>query len=78
MHQAVCLNYWHTAQTHMHTTQDMPPEVSSQSKTVYVRCTVRYRAMTTWNSVPHQVTDAAVKCDLKNIFKIHIMEQWGL
>ena len=27
----VCLNYWHTARTHMHTPQDMPPEVSSQS-----------------------------------------------
>ena len=29
MHRAVCLNYWHTARTPMHTPQDMPPEVSS-------------------------------------------------
>jgi hypothetical protein len=31
MHQAVCLNYWHSPQTPMHTPQDMPQEVSSQS-----------------------------------------------
>jgi hypothetical protein len=30
-HWAVCLNDWHTAQTPIHTPQDMPPEVSSQS-----------------------------------------------
>jgi hypothetical protein len=31
LHQAGCLNYWHTARTPMHTPQDMPPEASSQS-----------------------------------------------
>ena len=30
MLNAVCLNYWHTARTSMHTPQDMPQEVSSQ------------------------------------------------
>ena len=29
--RAVCLNYWHTARTPMHTPQDMPQEVSTQS-----------------------------------------------
>jgi hypothetical protein len=31
MYRAVCLKYLHTARTHMHTPQCMPPEVSSQS-----------------------------------------------
>jgi hypothetical protein len=31
MHRAVCFNYWRTARTPMHTPQDMPQEVSSQS-----------------------------------------------
>ena len=35
MHRAVCLNYWHTARTPMNTPQDMPPEVSSQSPTLF-------------------------------------------
>jgi hypothetical protein len=29
--QAVCLNYWHTAQTALYTAEDMPSEVSSLS-----------------------------------------------
>jgi hypothetical protein len=32
MHRAVCLHYWHTARTPMHTPQDMSQEVSSQSQ----------------------------------------------
>jgi tellurite resistance-related uncharacterized protein len=52
LHRAVCLNYWHTAQTPIYTPQDMPQEVSSQSKsrTDYGRCTVLHRSMDTWNS----------------------------
>jgi tellurite resistance-related uncharacterized protein len=69
LHRAVCLNYWHTAQTPMHTPQDMPQEVSSQSKsrTDYGRHTVLHRALTTWNS----------RLKKKQIKK-HLMEQRGL
>ena len=52
---------WHTAWTPMHIPQDMTPEVSSQSRTDYGRRTVLYKAMTTWNSIPHQVTHASSK-----------------
>jgi hypothetical protein len=45
----------------------------TKTRTDYGRHTVLHRAMTTWNSIPHQVIDA-VESDLKNI-KIHLMEQ---
>ena len=66
MHRAVCLSDWRTAQTPMHTPQDMLPEVSPQSRTDYGRHTVLHRAMTTWNYIPQQVTVMqAVQLDLK-------------
>ena len=44
----------------------MPPEVSSQSpRTDYGRHTVLHRAMTTWNSITHQVSDASSKIRFK-------------
>jgi hypothetical protein len=47
-----------------HTPQDKSPEVSSQSSiTDYGRHTVLHRVMSTWNSIPHQVTDASRKTD---------------
>ena len=77
MHQAVCLNYWHTAQPPMHTPQDMPQEVSSQSKsrTDYGRHKALHRAMTTLISISHQVGS---KIRFKRQIKIHLMEQRGL
>jgi hypothetical protein len=57
--QAVCLNFWHTARTPIHTPQDMSPEVSSQSPSP--EQTLLHRAMTTWNSIQHQVTHARTK-----------------
>jgi hypothetical protein len=53
----VCLIYLHTPRTPMHIPQDMPTEVSSMSRTDSGRHTVLHRAMTTWISIPHQVTD---------------------
>jgi hypothetical protein len=44
--------------TPMHTPQDMPPEVGTLFRVSKTR-TVLHRAMTTWNSIPHQVTDAS-------------------
>ena len=75
---AVCLNYWHTAQTPMHTPQDMPQEVFSQSPSPEQTMggTQYYIApLTTWNSIPHQVTDASSKIRLKKTDKKHLMEQ---
>ena len=37
----------------------------SKSRTDYGRQTVLHRAMTTWNSIPHQVTDASSKIRFK-------------
>ena len=68
MHRAAGLNYWHTAQTPIHTPQDMQQEVSSQSKsrTDYGRHTVLHRAMTT---IPHQVTETSNKIRFKKLIK---------
>jgi hypothetical protein len=50
----------------------------SKSRTGYGRRTVLHRAMTTWNSIPHQVTDASSGIRFKRQVKIHLMEQQGL
>ena len=66
MHQAVCLNYWHTAWTSMHIPQDMPQELSSRSPSPEqtIGGTQYYiGAMTAWSSIPHQVTDA--RCTIR-------------
>ena len=49
-----------------------------KSKTDYMRCRVLHRAMTTWNSIPHQVTHASSKMWRKKQIKIHLLEQRGL
>ena len=49
-----------------------------KSRTNYGRLTVLHRAMTTWNSVPHQVTDASSRIRVKKQVKIQLMEEWGL
>ena len=47
-------------------------------RTDYGRCTVLHRAMTTWNSIPHHVTDESSRIIFKKQVKIHLMEQRGL
>jgi hypothetical protein len=50
-----------------------------KSRTDYGRRTVLlHRAMTTWNSIPHQVTDASCRFRFKKQVKMHLMEQQGL
>ena len=64
----------------MHTPQNMPPEASSQSPCPEQTMggTVLCRAMATWNSIPHPVTDANGRIRFKKQVKIHLMEEWGL
>ena len=47
----------------MHTPQDMPTRLFTvpKSRTDYGRHIVLHKTMTTWNSIPHQVTDACSK-----------------
>jgi hypothetical protein len=49
----------------------MPPVVSSQSPSPEQTMggSITNRAMTIWNSIPHQVTDKAVESDLKTLDK---------
>jgi hypothetical protein len=49
-----------------------------KSRTDYGRHTVLQRDITTWNSIPHQVTDASSRIRFKKQVKIHLMEQRGL
>ena len=49
-----------------------------ESRTDYGRHTVLHRARATWNSIPHQVTDASGRIRVKKQITIHIMEQQGL
>ena len=49
----------HTARTPMHTPQDMEPEVCSQSRSPEQTMGGSRYNMTSWNSIPHQVTDAS-------------------
>ena len=46
-----------------------------KSTTDYGRHTVLHRVMPTWNSIPHQVTDASSIIRFKKQIKIHLMEQ---
>ena len=71
IHRAVCLNYCLTARTPMQAPQDMPRGLFTvhKSRTDYGRRTVLHRATTTWNSIPHQVTDANSMIRLKNMEK---------
>jgi hypothetical protein len=50
-----------------------------KSRTDDGRHTVLHRAMATWNSIPHQVTEASSRIRFfLNIQKYTFMEQWGL
>ena len=45
-----------------------------KSRTDYGRHTVLHRAMTTWNSIPHQVTDASSRIRFKTQMNIHLIK----
>ena len=53
----------HSSDTHAYPTTHATRGVFTdpKSKTDYKRHTVLHRAMTTWNSIPHHVTDATSK-----------------
>ena len=57
----------HSSVTHAYPTRHATkgPFTVPKSRTDYGRHTVLHRAMTTWNSIPRQVTDAAGESDLK-------------
>ena len=65
----------HSSDTHAYPTRHATRGLFTvpKSRTDYGRHTVLHRAMTTWNSIPHQVTDA-----FKKQIKKHIVEQRGL
>ena len=44
-----------------------------QSRTDYGRRTLLHIAMSTWNSIPHQVTDASSRIRFKKQIKIHLV-----
>ena len=65
----------------MHTPQDMPPEVSSQSPSQEQAMGGAQYYTEPWlhgNSIPHQVTDASSRIRFKKQIKIPFMEQQGL
>ena len=70
----------HSSDTHAYPTRHVTRGLFTVPKyrTDYGRCTVLHRAMTTWNSIPHQVTDASSNNLFKKQIKMHIMEQRGL
>jgi hypothetical protein len=57
----------HSSDTHVYPTRHATRGLFTipKSRTDYGRHTVLHRAMATWNSIPHQVTDA-VESDFKN------------
>jgi hypothetical protein len=63
----------HSSDTHAYPTRHATKGLFTvpKSRTYYGRRTVLHRAMTTWNSIPHQVTDASsgirFKKQVKNI-----------
>ena len=58
----------HSSDTHAYPTRHATRGLFTvpKSRTDYGRHTVLHRAMTTWNSIPHQVTDASSKFTFKN------------
>jgi hypothetical protein len=51
----------HSSDTHVYPTRHAIWGLFTvpKSRTDYGRCTALHRAMTIWNSIPHQVTDAS-------------------
>jgi hypothetical protein len=68
----------HSSDTHAYPTRHATRGLFTipKSRTHYGRCTVLHRAMATWNSIAHQVTDASSRIRFKKQIKIHLMEQW--
>ena len=69
----------HSSDTHTYPTRHATRGLFTipKSRTDYERHTVLHRAMATWTSIPHQVTDASSRIRLKKQVKIHLMEQRG-
>ena len=59
----------HSLDTHAYPTRHATRGLFTvpESKTDYVKHTVLHRAMTTWNSIPHEVTDTSSKRFKKQI-----------
>ena len=57
----------HSSDTHAYPTRHATRGLFTipKSRTDYGRLTVLHRAMTTWNTIPHQVTDASSKIRFK-------------
>ena len=70
----------HSSDTHAYPTRHATKGLFTlpKSRIDYGRCTVLHRAMTTWNSIPHQVTDASSKIWFTNQIEIQLIEQQGL
>ena len=66
----------HSSDTHAYPTRHATRGILTvpKSRTDYGRHTVLHKGMTTWNSIPHQVTYASSKIT----FKKHHMEERGL
>ena len=60
----------HTPDTHTYPTRHATRGLFTvpKSRTEYAKRTVLHRAVTTWNSIPHQVTDASSRIRFKNRF----------
>ena len=69
----------HSSDTHTYHTRHATRGLFTvpTSRTDYGRTTLLHRAMTTWNSIPHQVIDSSSKIRFKKTKK-HLMEQRGL
>ena len=70
----------HSSDTHAYPTRHATRGLFTvpKSRTDYGRRTVLRRAITTWNSIPHQVTHASSRIRFKKQVKIHLMEQRGM
>ena len=68
----------HRSDTHAYPTRHATKGLFTipKSRTDYGRHKVLHRAITTWNSIPHQVTDARSRIGMKKQIKIHLMERW--
>ena len=72
-----CLLLAHSSDTHAYPTRHATRGLFTvpKSRTDYRRCTLLHIAMTTWNSIAHQVTHASSKIRFNKQIKIHLMEQ---
>ena len=67
----------HSSDTHAYPTRHVTRGLFKihKSRTNYGRRTVLDRALTTWNSIPHQITDASSRIRFKKQITKHLMKQ---